>query len=591
MSQALVREAQKAESAKRHADAATIWEQLHELERAVQAYKLAGRLDRAAVCLERLGRPVDAAGMHSAAGNFARAAAIHAQLRDYLSAARAFLRAGQREQAAIMFEKGDAFEDAAKVYAVLGHVERAVQLYDAAGKPELAAPLRAKLTPKEAPRQDPLRAVEAMLRGDAVMDEDYVTRVVLHLASVDRTAEAAKVYAHCREDIGFPLITAASGKPQLEEKLAQVFLAAKDFHKAGQLFEQLGRFDQAGTLYAQSGDYERAAECFARAGDKAKAAEMFERVGHAQQAAELYLEAGEKERAAACYERAMDLGRAGKLYHELGRREQALQLLQKVPAEHVDFTEAARTVATILAATGHRTLAIKRYLQLLKGAKLEARTAPLYLHLGELLHLNGNTTQARTVYERLAAWDFGYADVRARLEALDRGAPAVATAAAPAPAEEEAAASEAPLVTMMEGFDVIKDTPLFRDLSLDEVRRFYDLAERKAYPQGGLIIEQDRPGAGLFVVRTGAVKVLRVGGGAEKELARLGPGSPLGEMSLFDDSPTSARVAAAETTEVFFLSRQRFEELMRTSDQLAIKIYRVFIQILAERLRKALAKG
>lgn len=590
----LARDAQRLESGKRYAEAAAIWERLHDVERAVAAYKQGGHVDRAALLLERAGRHSDAAAFYLAAGQYAHAASLYANGRAYGQAARAYLRANQREQAALMFERAEAYEDAAKVYAAIGNVERAMQLYEHVGRADLAKELAAKhgVGAKEAAPSDPLAIAEAMLRGEVLMDVAYVTAVVLRLVAAGRLPEAAKLYSHCREDLGYPLITAASGKRDLEAQLARMFVAAKDFHKAAEVLEALGAFEQAAQLYERCGDYGSAAEVYARGGLRESAAGMFERMGQHRQAAELYLEVDQRERAAANFERALDHSRAGRLYFELGRHQQALQLLQRVqPGEH-DYFESARMVAEVLARGGHRQLAIKRYVQVLRGAALDDAVAPLYVHLGELLHQEGRAAQAKTIYERVLAWRFDYGDVQARLRALGTGAAAPTEPLEPALAAEsdDAKTAQAPLVSIMDGFEVIKDTPLFRELSLDEIRAFYDLAERRAYGPGEVLIEQDQPGQGLFVVRSGAVRVLRLSSSGTAELARLGAGSPIGEMSLLDAAPTSARVVSDGDVEAFFLSRGRFDELVRTSDQLALKIYRVFITILSERLRKATQK-
>ncbi len=579
----LQREAQKLEAAKRYVEAGVIWEQLHEVDRAVSAYKLGGRVDKVAVCLEQDGRRPEAAAAYLAAGNHARAAALYASVRDFASAARAHLRGNQREQAATCFERAEAFEDAARLYAVIGNIDRAIELYERAGLPERGRDLAAKHGKASAAAEvaEPVALAEAMLRGDALMDLDHVTRVVLQLVVAGRLAEAARLYSHCREDIGFPLIGMARGKRELELQLARMLAGAKDFHKAAEVLESLGSFEQAAQLFERSGDYAAAAESFARAGVSGSAAAMFERCGQTRQAAELYLEVGEKARAAACFEHAQEHARAGRLYFELGRGQQALQLLQRVQPDHPEHLEAARMIGELLARGGHRMVAIKRYIQLLRGNEINDLNVSLFMHTAELLGAEGRVPQARAVYERIAAWRVDYGDVHQRLQSL--GAPA-AGAATP---EVEETEERAPLVSIMDGFEVIKDTPLFRELSLDEAREFYDRADRRKFAAGEVLIEQDQPGQGLFVIKSGAAKVLKVSAQGATELARLGAGSPLGEMSLFDASPTSARVVADGDGEVFVLPRQRFEELVRSSDQLALKIYRVFIQILSERLRKA----
>ena len=86
------------------------------------------------------------------------------------------------------------------------------------------------------------------------------------------------------------------------------------------------------------------------------------------------------------------------------------------------------------------------------------------------------------------------------------------------------------------------------------------------------------PPSSSFVVK-------KISNNEEDILAKLGPGSPLGEMSLFDDAPTSAKVVAETTVKSFVMTRERFHRLLSGSDKLALKIYRVFMNTLAERLR------
>ena len=141
------------------------------------------------------------------------------------------------------------------------------------------------------------------------------------------------------------------------------------------------------------------------------------------------------------------------------------------------------------------------------------------------------------------------------------------------------------LVSMMDGFDFLKGTPLFRDLSLDEMKAFYNACETRKFAAKATIIEQDQPGTALFVIRKGTARVVKVSPEEEDTVARLGPGSPAGEMSLVDDAPTSARVVAEGEVEAFCMTRERFEKLLASNDMTANKLYRFFIQTLSKRLR------
>ncbi len=196
------------------------------------------------------------------------------------------------------------------------------------------------------------------------------------------------------------------------------------------------------------------------------------------------------------------------------------------------------------------------------------------------------------------AWQFDFKDVAARLKALQSGVIPPIAPAAPAGGQTNPLealpvdADKAPqgggggqLVSMMDGFEFLKSTPLFKDLSLDEMKAVYAACETKQFAAGEIIIEQGQAGEALYVLRKGAAKVTRLNNGAEEMVARMGPGSPAGEMSLVDDAPTSARVSAESEVDAFVITRPRFEKLLVMNDKVAVKLYRFFVQTLSKRLR------
>jgi putative peptide zinc metalloprotease protein len=72
------------------------------------------------------------------------------------------------------------------------------------------------------------------------------------------------------------------------------------------------------------------------------------------------------------------------------------------------------------------------------------------------------------------------------------------------------------------------------------------------------IIRQGEPGQRFYVVRSGAVDVLRDG----LVLARLGPGEAFGEIALLLDVPRTASVIAVEPTELLALEASAFRDLL-----------------------------
>ncbi|TBR20645.1 cyclic nucleotide-binding domain-containing protein, partial [bacterium] len=71
--------------------------------------------------------------------------------------------------------------------------------------------------------------------------------------------------------------------------------------------------------------------------------------------------------------------------------------------------------------------------------------------------------------------------------------------------------------------------------------------ELRRYPAGEVIIKENEPGRGLYVLRSGVVGVLREG----KQLAELQPGSILGEIGFVTGAPRTATVETLRDSEVF----------------------------------------
>jgi tetratricopeptide (TPR) repeat protein len=583
-------QAMRLETDHRWAEAAGLWERLGDVDRAINACKRAGHGERAARMLEARGRFKEAAAMFKSVGMYVQAAGLYDRLRAYEEAARCYLRVGEREQAALTFERAGLLEDAAKVYASLRNVPKAVQLFEAAGNGAEAQRLSREHgldgAAPAAPASPEQQSFEALLRGEgAFADERHVVDAVLYFLEKDRVADAANLYSHCREDIGYPVITAVTGRRELEVRLAKMFYGAKDFHKTAQVLENLDEHGRAAALYERADDFEAAAEVYARIGNAEKAAEMYERSGRFSEAADLFLRAGIEDRAAVNFERCQDYFLAGKLFYGLQKGNKSLQLLQRVQRTEPGYLEAALMVGAILSAGGHAALAAKKYLDAMQGRQLDESTAPIQYRLALLYDDHGRKPEAKQLYEALLAWRFDFEDVQARLADLE---------AAAEPPEidliEEAGVEEATVVTMMDGFDFLKETKLFGELSLDEIKAVYHAAETRTFAPGAVLIEQDQPGRALYVLRSGAVSVRKVRAGSDVELARLGSGAPIGEMSLFDDNPTSARVVATEPVEAFEISKSSLEKLLAGSDRLALRIFQALVQTLTGRLRETSAR-
>jgi HEAT repeat protein len=160
---------------------------------------------------------------------------------------------------------------------------------------------------------------------------------------------------------------------------------------------------------------------------------------------------------------------------------------------------------------------------------------------------------------------------------LRRGAAAVRGALAGGPGEDVAAGDA--MEVDMELLVFLKRTPLFGPLPLDTLLALSRVLVPESYLAGETVFSDGSPGHCLYLVRSGAVAVLK----DERLLARLGPETYVGEMALIDDAPRSASLVAAEDCTLLRLDRATFHDL--TEDYPAM--LHELCKLLAANLREA----
>ena len=126
---------------------------------------------------------------------------------------------------------------------------------------------------------------------------------------------------------------------------------------------------------------------------------------------------------------------------------------------------------------------------------------------------------------------------------------------------------------------------LFRDIERKDLQRLEQLAKRRSYEPGQVIIRENEGGIGFFLITSGRVRVMLQGReGEERELATMGPGQTFGEMALFSDwARRSATVTAVEPTECLVLHRLDFLAHLRKHPDIAIRL----LDTLSRRLNAA----
>tara|TARA_R110002049_G_scaffold72490_2_gene187079 strand:+ start:77573 stop:78034 length:462 start_codon:yes stop_codon:yes gene_type:complete len=94
--------------------------------------------------------------------------------------------------------------------------------------------------------------------------------------------------------------------------------------------------------------------------------------------------------------------------------------------------------------------------------------------------------------------------------------------------------------------DLLRKMPIFGGLKTCSLESLLDNACDVHVSRGHYFFREGEPGGALFVLREGAVEVLREWNGQTVTLGRLGQGDCFGEMALVDFRPRSASVRAVK---------------------------------------------
>jgi len=135
------------------------------------------------------------------------------------------------------------------------------------------------------------------------------------------------------------------------------------------------------------------------------------------------------------------------------------------------------------------------------------------------------------------------------------------------------------------GLTLDKTVP-FRDFSEEEIASLG--LEPIDLDKGEVIIEEGSDPNGFFTLVSGRVSIVKKGTadgtGHKVQLVSYGPGVNFGELAILGQSKRIADVVATESSVVYFLSVERFDDIVEKDPQLANKIIKNLAGSLARRL-------
>lgn len=131
---------------------------------------------------------------------------------------------------------------------------------------------------------------------------------------------------------------------------------------------------------------------------------------------------------------------------------------------------------------------------------------------------------------------------------------------------------------MADDIQVLRDLPLFCEMSDKDLRKLLGISKQVSHAQGELIVEEDHSAIGFHVILEGEAEAT-VGGAA---VGTLGTGAYFGEMSLLDGLPRSASVKAITPLRTMVIPSWNFNQMLDKNPQMM----RALLIELSRRLRK-----
>jgi len=471
----LRREARKAEGAGDWSSAGHIYEELGDLNRALDCFEQAEEYHLCGELCVRMGRKDFAAEWFLLAKDRKRAARLYEEAGKRDRAAEVYLEAGSFLDAAAMFGKAGKFDRAGELYAKGGYYLKAGVAFESAGDfgraaelferqmAEVAQGTQGYLSEKQ--RGELARLSARAARGFEKVGEGK--RAAMTLEQGGQDGLAASVWERLGE----------------HRQAGELYRKSGQMHKAAEMFAQLGDQRTAAELEGEHqlslGNEPVAAECFSKAGDAIRAAELFENVREYARAAECYqsagafanaadaaVRAGEKARAAAFFEKAQQFDRAAEMRAELGHfdlaakffaqsgryfeaaqaaaktgaEEETVSYLQQVASDDAHYHEATVQLARLFVGRGWSKLAVEKLLMVLARQEVRADNLGLWDVLAQAYEAEGGLQKASDLLHRIMAvqYDYNEADKRyarvlERIAEEKKREDAVRTGSRPAP--------------------------------------------------------------------------------------------------------------------------------------------------------------
>jgi len=126
--------------------------------------------------------------------------------------------------------------------------------------------------------------------------------------------------------------------------------------------------------------------------------------------------------------------------------------------------------------------------------------------------------------------------------------------------------------------EFLRQIPIFSGLTEEQIKGLSGISLLKKYPKGAVIFDPYRKAEGFYVLKSGKVKIYRTNRGKEQIIRIFTAPAFFGEAAAFMGSNFPAWAETIENSEIVFIPRKAFIELMKKDPEIAMRLMAVMAQ-------------
>ena len=135
-------------------------------------------------------------------------------------------------------------------------------------------------------------------------------------------------------------------------------------------------------------------------------------------------------------------------------------------------------------------------------------------------------------------------------------------------------------------YNRLRSLTIFSDLDKNELEIVYKRVFEQSIKKGSLLFVEGEPGELLYIIMSGCVEIIKkTKYNEEIGLATMGANEIVGEMSLIDSEPRTATGRTSEDSVLMVITKQKFDEILKSDPRIAAKILMGLLKVMSRRLR------